>query len=74
MSDQPLFQDADERERELAPEQVPGTPEHERQQQQQHTPPPLVPARGDTSQNQPIPLPAQAEPLDDDNQPADNAE
>lgn len=57
MSDQPpLFRDSDATERELAPEQVPGTAaERTRQQDDVVT---YVPVRGDLSQNQPIALPA----------------
>lgn len=55
MSDnQPLFQDTDATEREQAPEQVPGTAEHAALQEEGV---PYVPVRGDTSQNQPVPLP-----------------
>ena len=58
MSDQPpLFRDSDATERDLAPEQVPGTvAEQTRQQDDVVT---YVPVRGDLSQNQPIALPAQ---------------
>lgn len=57
--DTPLFQDMDERERELAPEEVPGTREHAERTRRDDDTTPLIPVRGDTSQNQPIPLPAQ---------------
>ena len=55
---QPLFQESDATERELAPEQVPGT---QASQDQPAEPVPLVPVRTDLSQNQPVPLPAATE-------------
>ena len=56
MSDnQPLFQDTDATERENAPEQIPGSDANDALE---GTPVPVVPVRGDLSQNQLIPLPA----------------
>ncbi len=58
MSDQPpLFRDSDATERELAPEQVPGTVAEQTRHQDDVVP--YVPVRGDLSQNQPIALPAE---------------
>ena len=55
MSDnQPLFQDNDATERENAPAQIPGTAANDALD---GIPVPVVPVRGDISQNQLIPLP-----------------
>jgi hypothetical protein len=59
MSDQqPLFQESDAAERELAPEQLPGA---QASQDQAADTVPVVPVRTDLSQNQLIPLPAATE-------------